>query len=146
MTSVSVSSQSRLEKITTPSFQLSTWTRKELSFPENHYEHDLFCCLGIVSAVVGWGLTGLGRYCFIYSILKMGGVGVVQNKNKENLCPENLGATHLHQGRYPSQAELTIAVWCREWPHPLYNRLVIPQASQLLLQHSEANNDYLKQK
>ena len=68
-----------------------------------------------------------------------------QNKNKENLCPENLGATHLHQGRHPSQAELTTAVWC-SGPHPLYNRLVIPQASQLLLQHSEGNNDYQIQK
>ena len=39
----------------------------------------------------------------------------------------------------------TAVVWC-SGPHPLYNRLVIPQASQLLLQHSEGNNDYLIQK
>ena len=42
----------------------------------------------------------------------------------------------------PRQHRTTaVPMWCTE-PHPLYNRLVIPQASQLLLQHSEGNNNY----
>ena len=88
MISISVSSQSRIEKITTP----------------NYYQQ-LFRELLLLRC-----LQCLGRccvLCFIQYRRWVGWwwlVGVDQAKNnKENLCPENLGATHLHQGRHLSQ-------------------------------------------
>ena len=108
MISISVSSQSRIEKITTPNY-----------YQQLFRELLLLRCLHC--------LTCLGRccvLCFIQYRRWVGWwwlVGVERNKHKENLCPENLGATHLHQGRHPSQAlRLSSPQQCGAVDHTLY--------------------------